>query len=362
MTGLLVDLGPRLAWASAGAGVLALLAWVVGAALPRTPAAMRALLWWLAALRLLAGLIPLPAVALPVLPAPAAGATAGVADVPGPPVAAHVARAPVPARAAPRELGRMAAIGAGLLWLAGTLVSFARMTGNWRSVRRILADAAPVLDPVALGGVGTLARRAGLRHPPRLLSSGEVATPFAAGLLRPAIVLPGRCAANTSASRLALAHEISHVRGHDLLWAWVPALSRCVLWFHPLAHLAEREFARAREEAADAAALRLTGAARDEYARVLLSFGIARGPSPALAAPGASRHFRQLKRRIEMLQNIRHMSRRQLAGWAVAVVLLAAAVFVPVRLVAAQSDAPKPMPSRDALPAAPPAPPAIPAP
>ncbi len=71
-------------------------------------------------------------------------------------------------------------------------------------------------------------------------------------------------------------------------------LARTVFFFHPLVRRACREYALAREEACDAAALQATGAAPHEYGRLLLLFGVARAPAAA-AAPGASSHLAALK-------------------------------------------------------------------
>ena len=86
-------------------------------------------------------------------------------------------------------------------------------------------------------------------------------------------------APDTLPARLALAHEMAHLRRGDLWLGWVPALANALFFFHPLVWLAGREYLQARGEACDAAAVRLTGAPPDEYGRLLLRFGVADAPA-----------------------------------------------------------------------------------
>ena len=62
--------------------------------------------------------------------------------------------------------------------------------------------------------------------------------------------------------RLALAHEMAHVKRGDLRLALLPAAMQVLFFFHPLVWLASAEWAAAREEACDALALQATGAVR----------------------------------------------------------------------------------------------------
>ena len=140
-------------------------------------------------------------------------------------------------------------------------------------------------------------------------------SPLAVGLLHPAVILPPRLLAGLSAQeqRMALAHELAHLRRRDLWLGWVPALAQALFFFHPLVRRAGREYALAREEACDAEALQATGAAPADYGRLLLAFGVAR-PHGALAALGASAHLHALKRRLHMLENA-DVESRQARRW-----------------------------------------------
>src|SRR5205823_5399692 len=94
--------------------------------------------------------------------------------------------------------------------------------------------------------------------------------------------------------RMALAHELAHVRRSDLWWSLAPHLARWLFFFHPLATLACREWVTAREAACDAASLRATGAPAAEYGRLLLKL-VARSNGQALPALGATAGFAALR-------------------------------------------------------------------
>lgn len=137
--------------------------------------------------------------------------------------------------------------------------------------------------------------------------------------------------------RLALAHEFAHVRRHDLLFGWVPAIAQVVLWFSPLTWWAVREYGQAREEACDADALELASAAPREYGELLLHFGVAQPmPSSAVALCG-SRTAQALERRLMRLGSALETSRGVRVAGALAVALVAA-VILPVRVVGSDRD------------------------
>ena len=65
----------------------------------------------------------------------------------------------------------------------------------------------------------------------------RVQSPLLCGLHRPVLLLPPRMCEDSYRSDLPaiFAHELTHVRFHDLLWNAGLHLVSIVLWFHPLA-------------------------------------------------------------------------------------------------------------------------------
>lgn len=100
---------------------------------------------------------------------------------------------------------------------------------------------------------------------------------------------------------MALTHELIHLRRGDLWWGLLPALAQHLFFFHPLVHLAAREYAIAREAACDAAVVAGHRHCRHDYGRLLLQLGVA--PRPRGGVASASPSFISLKRRLSMLQD-----------------------------------------------------------
>ncbi|WP_233591310.1 M56 family metallopeptidase [Corallococcus sp. AB011P] len=370
-------------WRASWQGALCALAvWLLARTVPRLPAALRAGLWWLVALKFVLTLgwpKPMPLALLPVEDTAAQsqtvrvegaqsqtpGRTVMVLTAPDATVSMRVSpqgqtpahaeelstgvrvtsffkSAVVSLRAHPWTVGGVWALL--VLWGAGVAWKVRGHVLAWRQVRGMRERARPLCHPVLEEEAEFLANEAGLRRPPTLLVSDEVVSPLAAGLVSPVIVLPAKALRDLpeDSLRMALAHEVAHLRRGDLWLGWVPALAETVLFFHPLARQAAREYALAREEACDAEALRLTGAEPADYGELLIAFGITRPPGSA-AALGASAHLHALHRRLRMLEHVDVVPtqpRRWLKG---ALFALGAVVLMPFQVVAkapAESTAP----------------------
>ncbi len=251
-------------------------------------------------------------------------------------------------------------------WCAGLVAAFALLARRWRRTASVIRRASPAPMPVR-AEAAALAARLALRRAPDVRISNEVETPLVAGFRRPGVLLPARFAAlSPRHQRMALCHELTHIARGDLRLGCVPALAERLFFFHPLVHLAAREYLFWRESACDAAVIETLEAAPHEYGRLLLDLGIA-SPRASLAAAGAPWSFSNLKRRIHMLGDIpresRSGSRRAAAA---AAVTLALCAIVPFRLVARETvqsgpQAPQP-PAASVQPPAVPAPPAPPVP
>ena len=194
----------------------------------------------------------------------------------------------------------------------------------------------PVRDPIWLRQVEEVRERVGLRSEVRLYLTAKANTPMTGGLWRPSVLLP-TSAVNWSLGRrrAVLMHEIIHVRRRDTLRQLLIRAALAVYWFHPLAWLASRLAASAREEACDEEVL-ARGTRASEYAGHLLSVSMGVSPGPSVLSLPLVRHSRsQLERRIVSVLNPRRPRRSATAT----VVLLtaiggagvSAAVIRPVR-------------------------------
>ena len=325
-----------LARASVDGAVFASVVWVISRAVPGLPAGAKSFLWWCAAAKFALALVWTTPVLLPVLPPAEPVATyAAVAETRATSsehisVGASADGQPAPTRGVPWSMLVLAA------WGLGCGVAAYRGLSRCRGVHRVVGCSTEAPEYVQLM-TADLGEQLGLRRLPEVRVSDEVVTPLVTGLRRPVILLPlerfGRL--SLEQQRMTLCHELVHLKRGDLWLGCVPAVAERLFFFHPLSHVAVREYLFWREAACDAAVIQTLDVAPQEYGGLLLNLGVVR-PRASLAAAGAPWSFSILKRRIVML---RDPSSRSLASRVVATVVagLAVAAIAPLQLSARPS-------------------------
>ncbi len=249
-------------------GLFVLGVWIVCRLLPRLPAATRYGLWWLACLKLVISLICAAAIPLPLLPPAAEPPMRRAAhvwaeqSVQGRKKTAEHTRGgeagasalPPGKEAAERRLPRPDADNSGLapvlrpaprlsvstfllaFWLAGVAVAGVSFFRRCMALQRIVRGARSLADGDVLAQeMACLAAGMGLRRAPRLVASGSVTTPLVIGPVRPVLVFPENLLTMLSPDewRLALAHELAHVRRGDLWLGLLPAIAQSMFFFFP---------------------------------------------------------------------------------------------------------------------------------
>ena len=183
------------------------------------------------------------------------------------------------------------------LWLAGSNLRFARQLRRSR-------------QPVEV---------AGTRRPAYVTQAVE--SPCLFGLARPAIYLPPKILEDPEALRYAVAHETTHFRHGDPIWALLRGVCVALHWYNPLVWWGAVLSRRDGESACDEATIRTLGEGeRGAYARTLLRLTCGK-PSPcfttATTMAGSPRALR------ERITRIAQRTRRK-AGITVAVLALVA--------------------------------------
>ncbi|WP_036137176.1 M56 family metallopeptidase [Luteibacter sp. 9135] len=351
MSMLLDEMLSRLIHASLQAILLCGAIYTVCRLVPTMSASARTVLWWLLGAQLVVGVISPTLIALPVLPAIATVTAADDATAVMPltlPGAFPAASLVTPAG---NDIGDAGFSWAAMLlftWALGVIVQAVVAVFRWRTLAGVAARAMPHDDVRVETLCARRARELGLRRSPRLAVSTEVHSPQVIGFWRPTILLPLHDHLSDDELDLALMHELAHVRRGDLMLGWIPATARTLFFFHPLVHLAVREYALCREAACDALVVSRGDTLAKTYGRLLVRMGVA--PHPHHALPGASPTFRTLKRRLLMLAQANDTHPRMLTLCVVTVLALGG-VF-PWRMVAAHQATP-PAPARAAVAAAP---------
>ena len=358
---------------SVKSALLLLAAWALTLATRRAAAATRHLAWLLtfAGLLLLPLLsVTLPARPVPVLPPPAvpaalptpialpplaaeAPANTVPDQPPAPPLPARILTPPVLPPASPNWsllLCRLWLLGVGLAALplaAGLLLA------AWR-IRRC----SPVTDPSTQALAAEAARQLGLRRPVILRSGPSVSVPVTFGLVRPVILLPdGAAFWPAERLRVALLHELAHIRRGDWATQTVARLVCALFWHNPLVWPAARMLRAEAERACDDLVLS-SGVPAPDYAQHLLAVAAALAganrPLP-LAVPMAGRGPLESRLRAVLTARPRRAPSRRLAALAFLITLV---VLVPLAVLhpaarAARRAAPPLTPAPIILPAPP---------
>jgi beta-lactamase regulating signal transducer with metallopeptidase domain len=282
------------AWAGLVAAVLVqstllFLLMVAAAALMRESSpVVRHWLWQIVAIKLLVMPLWTVSVALPALAAPERAEAVAKAKAPraavnatGPVLMKEMtipAGAAGAAEAAPEprfawlgEVGWKAWLM--LAWLAVVAWEVALLAMGWFALGRELKKATPADHEGLLATVASLSWRMGLKRTPRVVLVDRECSPYVCGIRRPTLVLPRTLLETLGEDdlRMALAHELAHIKRRDLLWLWLPTIARRVYWFHPVAYLVVWAIHLERELACDQATMLVNDVGPAGYARMLVN-------------------------------------------------------------------------------------------
>ena len=202
--------------------------------------------------------------------------------------------------------------------------------------------------------------------PVRALISSDIASPMAAGLFRPAILLPARLLAELNDAELEQIrlHETAHLTRRDDVALLIQRTIEALFALHPVVRWITRRIDLEREIACDDFVVEQTGQARPYASCLTRVVEISGGVRSSIAASAATEERSHLARRIEMLlDKTRHKGTRllkiRLSLMAAAMLALAVGTVKTPSLIVFASDS---YYGQEPLPPEPPAPPAAPEP
>ena len=167
-------------------------------------------------------------------------------------------------------------------WLLGIAVLAFRLSVGHVQIRRLIGRTRPALAAIQVE-CARVARAVGCPTRVTVLRSPHVSAPLLCGLRRPLLMLPKRMCDDSYAADLPgiLAHELTHVRSHDVHWNVGLQVLSIILWFHPLAWRMRKAHLAACELVCDAASASFVGDVTD-YCRTLARVAVeACGSLPA---------------------------------------------------------------------------------
>lgn len=139
------------------------------------------------------------------------------------------------------------------VYCVGVAVMLLRLFLGILASRTIRLRAADIENPSVRQVFEAKAHRIGLKRIPALKSCSQISTPLVVGLVKPAILLPTSLVTGLPTEHLGniIAHELVHLRRHDLLINLIQRVIECILFYHPAAWWISREVSRYREHACD---------------------------------------------------------------------------------------------------------------
>jgi beta-lactamase regulating signal transducer with metallopeptidase domain/protocatechuate 3,4-dioxygenase beta subunit len=214
------------------------------------------------------------------------------------------------------------------VWLGGIAVLTLRLcVGHYRMGRMVQSAEEPT--PWVRGECLRVAEALGCRTRVRLLQSADVPSPVLCGLRRPLLLLPARMCDDSYCQDMPgiLAHELTHVRSHDVLWNVALHSISIVLWFHPLAWRMRKAHLAACELVCDAVSASFVGDVAG-YCRTLARIAVdACASLPAIGI--AMARVSNVSRRLAALRKkvfSRPLRRRRVVGFGLVALLAVAAL------------------------------------
>jgi beta-lactamase regulating signal transducer with metallopeptidase domain len=283
-------------------------------------------------------------------PAPELRATARSSPVT--PVADLLPKPAPPSSAKPATHSRLSGTtGIAAAWLCGGIAYLLCCLLQYRRLLRWARHQPPESNPRLVALLRSAQQLVGYRRPVRLVASQSLAVPSVLGIARPFLLFPKGALEtwNDDELRLAMLHELVHVRRRDNLLNWGLILVQAVHWFNPVVWFALRRLRSEREALCDAIVLdHISAEERQSYGAVLIKAAeqvTSSNLSPALVP--IVNHKHEIQRRLRMIARFKPTP-RIISLCAAAVVLALACVTFTGAAQKEKKTAPPPLEQKKA--------------
>ncbi len=159
------------------------------------------------------------------------------------------------------------------LWLVGAVAVGAVLVKGRRRYARVIQQAGLVHDDRARDLAESWRDRLGVRRAVRLVTSGELGTPFTLGNVRPVIYLPTAVLRHQDSAVLesVIGHEMAHIKRWDDLQLVFQLIVSALYYFNPVAWLAAGRMREESERICDALVVSRGGLAPATYGRSIVA-------------------------------------------------------------------------------------------
>jgi beta-lactamase regulating signal transducer with metallopeptidase domain len=212
--------------------------------------------------------------------------------------------------------------------LVPTLVASLRL-------RRTIVRAFALTDESWLRPLDDAQGLLGVSRQVRLFASADVAVPMTMGFLRPVVALPSSAEHwDASRRRIALMHELAHVRAGDWLFNLAGRIVCALYWFHPGVWWIARRLHDDCELACDDHVIE-SGVRRSEYAELLMDAAerLVRGAQMPATCALALAECGGLRARLAAIVDVGHVTRPLAQRWTTVATLATLIVAAPMSAV-----------------------------
>jgi len=216
-------------------------------------------------------------------------------------------------------------------WFTGCIAVASSAYWRWRRVARIAQQSDPLSESRAVEAMRRVRTALGLARPIPILASASSLEPGLFGVFHPVLLLPADVVDRLDDLQLEaiIAHELSHARRHDNLWATVHMAVEAAFWFHPLVWLLGSRLVDERERACDEDVIS-QGWEPEVYARAMVRICESCLVSPVKCVAGITGS--SLKKRVEAIMINRTTLRLNLARKALLAIVGIASLSAAVLL------------------------------
>ena len=195
------------------------------------------------------------------------------------------------------------------IWLTVALILAARaVIMYFRARRTIKRISRPCEDPEALRVCEKLRGQLKIRKKVRVMVSGGTQSPLLFGILRPEIIIPDRDF-DSESLRLIFAHELTHLKHHDLPVKLLGLAAGCVHWFNPIIYPLRKSLNTVCELCCDESVLRrLKLNDNKDYGRLIISVVEDSGPSYAAYSTSMASAKTSMKKRLSRIAHFKEIT------------------------------------------------------
>lgn len=138
-------------------------------------------------------------------------------------------------------------------WGGGVIVLSLRLLGGWVYTRQLRRRQVRPVGERWQARAAALAERLGIPRSADVMQSSRIDVPLVVGWWRPVVLVPVGVLTGLPPHQVEalLAHELAHVRRHDVLVGWVQAVAETLFFYHPAVWWISHQIRLEREHCCD---------------------------------------------------------------------------------------------------------------